>query len=63
MLALGGHVENTSLLLFHQGYMGTQGSPSGNPCIQASNLWAAQLHSGPITGVQGTSKGRGEEGA
>jgi hypothetical protein len=49
MPALGGHVEHTSLLLVNQGYVGPQGSPSGNPRIQISDSAAAQLHSGPIT--------------
>ncbi len=35
MLALSGRVVDNSLLLFHQGNMGPQGSsPPGNPCIQ-----------------------------
>jgi hypothetical protein len=63
MFAFSSHVKHTSLLLLHQGYMGTQGSPSGNPCIQASDLAAAEFHSGPITSGEGVGKGRGEEGA
>ncbi len=46
--AFSGHMKGTSLLLIHQGYMGAQGNHSGSPCIQASDLAAAQFHSGPI---------------
>jgi hypothetical protein len=63
MFALSSHVKHTSLLLLHQGHMGTQGSPSGNLCIQASDLAAAEFHSGPITRGEGVGEGRGEEGA
>jgi hypothetical protein len=41
--------------------MGTQGNPSRNLCIQASDLSEPQLHMGPITGGQGKDKGRVEE--
>jgi hypothetical protein len=56
MLAFGSYVVAVSLLLIHQRNMDTQSSPSGNTCIQASNLSHTQLHSGPIMGG-GVKKG------
>jgi hypothetical protein len=61
MAHLSNRVEDPLLLLFEQGPVGVQGNPSSTPRVQALDLSAAGLLSGPILGGKGVGEGRGEE--
>ncbi len=63
MSGFGGKVEGTRLLLLDQGCMSAQANPCSRPCIQAPDLAAAGLNSGPILGGKGGGNPSGEKSA
>jgi hypothetical protein len=63
MPPLGGQMEGTRLLLFHQWRMGAQGNPRRHPRVKASDLSVASLHRRPILGGERVGEARGEETA
>jgi hypothetical protein len=63
MAGLSGEVKGPRLLLLDQGCMSAQGNPLSRPRIQAPDLAAAGLNSGPILGGKGGGNPSGEKPA
>jgi hypothetical protein len=63
MSGFGGEVKGPRLLLLDQRCMGAQGNPRCHPRIQAPDLAAAGLNSGPILGGKGVRNPSGEKSA